>query len=162
MLSSPFPNIASREHDAWTKAFTAFRRDYFKALGSKALPKIVIEHSGQDTFPTSLQICDRSGMIVTVGGTSGYNCDFDVRHLWMHQKRIQGFLYANIRECHEFLTLVNQKRIVPTLNCTYRFNETPKAHQALFEGKIHGNAAILVGAPECGLGSNSRALHRTA
>lgn len=137
MLSSPFPNIASREHDAWTKAFTAFRRDYFKALGSKALPKIVIEHSGQDTFPTSLQICDRSGMIVTVGGTSGYNCDFDVRHLWMHQKRIQGFLYANIRECHEFLTLVNQKRIVPTLNCTYRFNETPKAHQALFEGKIH-------------------------
>lgn len=147
------PNLDSSEYLAWSRGFAQFRRDYFKALGKKELPKLVIEHSGQDTFPTSLQICDHSGMIVTVGGTSGYNCDFDVRHLWMHQKRIQGSHYANIRECGEFLHLVNQKRISPTLNRVFAFGDIPLAHQALMEGKLHGNAAILVNAPSAGLGA---------
>ncbi|WP_414502458.1 crotonyl-CoA carboxylase/reductase [Zymobacter sp. IVIA_5232.4 C2] len=156
------PNVTSEEHDAWAKAFAAFRRDFFKALGQKELPKLVIEHSGKDTFPTSLQICDRSGMVVTVGGTSGYNCDFDVRHLWMHQKRIQGSHYANIRECHEFLQLVNQKRISPTLNKVFRFDEVPYAHQELLKGRINGNAAILVNATMPGLGRKEDATQQAA
>ncbi|MBB4132049.1 MULTISPECIES: crotonyl-CoA carboxylase/reductase [unclassified Xanthomonas] len=146
------PDLNSDAHSAWTKSFASFRRDFFKVLGKKELPKLVIEHSGQATFPTSLQICDRSGMVVIVGGTSGYNCDFDVRHLWMHQKRIQGSHYANIRECQEFLQLVEQRRVVPTLNTLYRFEETPKAHQALLSGEVVGNAAVLVKAERPGLG----------
>ncbi|WP_210417031.1 crotonyl-CoA carboxylase/reductase [Brenneria corticis] len=146
------PDLTSEAYSSWSRAFANFRRDFFKALGKKELPKLVIEHSGQDTFPTSLQICDRSGMVVTVGGTSGYNCDFDVRHLWMLQKRIQGSHYANIRECREFLHLVNQKKIVPTMNRLFEFAEIPYAHQELMTGKIHGNAAILVNAPSRGLG----------
>ncbi len=137
------PDLNSDAHSAWTKSFASFRRDFFMTLGKKELPKVVIEHSGQATFPTSLQICDRSGMVVIVGGTSGYNCDFDVRHLWMHQKRIQGSHYANIRECQEFLQLVEQRRVVPTLNTLYRFEETPRAHQALLSGEVVGNAAVL-------------------
>ncbi|MEE3650591.1 MULTISPECIES: crotonyl-CoA carboxylase/reductase [unclassified Brenneria] len=147
------PDVTTDEHASWSRTFANFRRDFFKALGKKELPKLVIEHSGQDTFPTSLQICDHSGMVVTVGGTSGYNCDFDVRHLWMHQKRIQGSHYANIRECWEFLHLVNQKRIVPTMNRVFKFDEIPYAHQQLLEGKIYGNAAVLINATSPRLGS---------
>lgn len=146
------PALGSSAHAEWMQSFTRFRRDYFKALGKKELPKLVIEHSGQDTFPTSLQICDRAGMVVIVGGTSGFNCDFDVRYLWMHQKRIQGSHYANIRECREFLHLVEQRRVVPTLNTLYRFEEIPQAHQALLNGEVVGNAAVLVKAERAGLG----------
>lgn len=148
------PDVTSDEHASWSRAFANFRRDFFKALGKKELPKLVIEHSGQDTFPTSLQICDHSGMVVTVGGTSGYNCDFDVRHLWMHQKRIQGSHYANIRECNEFLHLVNQRKIIPTMNKVFRFDEIPHAHQELLNGGIFGNAAVLVNATAPKLGSS--------
>ncbi|MCC4597099.1 crotonyl-CoA carboxylase/reductase [Xanthomonas campestris pv. phormiicola] len=147
------PAFGSEEHAAWMQGFAAFRRDFFAVLGRKELPKLVIEHSGQATFPTSLQICDRAGMVVIVGGTSGYNCDFDVRHLWMHQKRIQGSHYANIRECREFLHLVEQRRVVPTLNTLYRFEEIPQAHQALMCGDVVGNAAVLVKADRPGLGA---------
>lgn len=146
------PPIQTPEHDVWGREFARFRRDYFKVLGKKELPKLVIEHSGEDTFPTSLQICDHSGMVVTVGGTSGYNCDFDVRHLWMHQKRIQGSHYANIKECREFLNLVNQKKVIPTLNRVFDFEQLPDAHQELYQGQIFGNAAILVNAKTEGLG----------
>ena len=140
------PDIFSKGHASWTKEFARFRRDYYKALGKKELPKIVVEHPGQDTFSTSLQICDRSGMIAIIGGTSGYNCDFDARHLWMLQKRIQGSHYANVRECREFLNLVNQRKIIPTMSRVFEFEEIPYAHQELLRGNILCNAAVIVNA----------------
>ena len=36
------------------------------------------------------------GTIVICGATSGYQLDFDVRYLWMRQKRIIG----SVRSCH--------------------------------------------------------------
>lgn len=151
------PELGSAEYRAWTRSFARFRRDYFQALGAKKLPKIVVEHTGQKTFATSVQICDRAGMVVTVGGTSGYNCGFDVRHLWMNQKRVQGSHYANLQECEQFLQLVEEKRVFPTLNNVYTFNETPLAHQDLLEGRVVGNASILVNALERGMGANVKA-----
>lgn len=149
------PELGSAEYRSWTRSFARFRRDYFQALGAKKLPKIVVEHTGQKTFATSVQICDRAGMVVTVGGTSGFNCGFDVRHLWMNQKRVQGSHYANLQECEQFLQLVEEKRVVPTLNNVYAFSDTALAHQDLLEGRVVGNASILVNAVERGMGAHT-------
>src|SRR5690606_31565095 len=47
---------------------------------------IVFEHVGRETFPASVFLAKRFGKIVICGATSGYELDFDVRHLWMRQK----------------------------------------------------------------------------
>src|SRR5690606_19177012 len=49
---------------------------------------VVFEHVGRETFPASVFLASRFGKIVICGATSGYNLDFDVRHLWMRQKQI--------------------------------------------------------------------------
>ena len=49
---------------------------------------IVFEHPGEATFPVSSLVCKKGGMVVICAGTSGFNCTFDVRYMWMHQKRL--------------------------------------------------------------------------
>ena len=66
------------------------RKAIWDAVGEKASPRIVFEHPGQDTIPTSNFVCDRGGMIVICAGTSGYDTMIDVRYLWYLQKRYQG------------------------------------------------------------------------
>ena len=41
-------------------------------------PNIVIEHPGQNTIPTSLFVCDKEGMVVICGGTTGYLGSFEL------------------------------------------------------------------------------------
>jgi crotonyl-CoA reductase len=59
---------------------------------------IVFEHPGRDTFGASVYVARRGGTIVTCASTSGYEHQFDNRHLWMNLKRIVGTHFANYRE----------------------------------------------------------------
>jgi crotonyl-CoA carboxylase/reductase len=138
--------------DRWSLGARAFGRRIWDALGERRNPAIVFEHSGEDTLPTSLFVCDNAGMVVICGGTSGYNADVDLRLLWMRQKRLQGSHYANRQQCAALTQLVAQGRIDPCLSATYPFAETGHAHQLMYENRHPpGNMAVLVNAPRPGL-----------
>jgi len=138
--------------DRWSLGARAFGRRIWDALGERRNPAIVFEHSGEDTLPTSLFVCDNAGMVVICGGTSGYNADVDLRLLWMRQKRLQGSHYANRQQCAALTQLVAQGRIDPCLSTTYPFAETGHAHQLMYENRHPpGNMAVLVNAPRPGL-----------
>jgi crotonyl-CoA carboxylase/reductase len=125
---------------------------FWEVLGERRNPAIVFEHSGQDTLPTSMFVCDSNGMVVTCAGTSGYNCDLDVRVLWMRQKRLQGSHFASVRQCAEALRLIGDGRIDPCLTRVWQFHEVGEAHQLMYENQHPpGNLALLVNAPREGL-----------
>ena len=115
-------------------------------------PHIVFEHVGRATFPTSVYTVGPFGKVVICGATSGYELDFDVRHLWMRQKQIIGSHFANGWQCHRANALVAQGRIHPVLWRTMRFDETADAHQLMYEGRHLGKIAVLVGADREDLG----------
>jgi crotonyl-CoA carboxylase/reductase len=115
-------------------------------------PDIVFEHVGKATFPTSVFTAKPFGKVVICAGTTGYNLDFDVRHLWMRQKQIIGSHFANAYECVKANELIEQARIRPVLWRTMGFDGVPEAHQLMKDNKHLGKIAILVGAPEEGLG----------
>jgi crotonyl-CoA carboxylase/reductase len=115
-------------------------------------PDIVFEHVGRDTFPTSVFTVRPFGKVVICAGTTGYNLDFDVRHLWMRQKQIIGSHFANAYECNRANQLIEQGRIRPVLWRTMGFDGVPEAHQLMKENKHLGKIAILVGAESDGLG----------
>jgi crotonyl-CoA carboxylase/reductase len=115
-------------------------------------PDIVFEHVGQATFPTSVFVVKPFGKVVICAGTTGYNLDFDVRYLWMRQKRIIGSHFANAYECLKANELIEQSKIRPVLWRTMGFEGVPEAHQLMRENKHLGKIAILVGAEEQGLG----------
>jgi crotonyl-CoA carboxylase/reductase len=115
-------------------------------------PDIVFEHVGKATFPTSVFTVKPFGKVVICAGTTGYNLDFDVRHLWMRQKQIIGSHFANAYESMKANELIEQGRIRPVLWRTLGFDGVPEAHQLMKDNKHLGKIAILVGATEEGQG----------
>lgn len=137
----------------WTKAAREFGKAIWDIVGKGRNPNIVFEHPGESTVPTSMFVCETGGMVVICAGTTGFNATMDLRYTWMRQKRFQGSHFANDDNCRDFNQLVWEKKIDPVLSRTFKFEETGLCHQIMRENKHpHGNMAILVGAPEVGLG----------
>jgi crotonyl-CoA carboxylase/reductase len=139
-------------YDAWLQQAKAFGKAFWDALGEKRSPRIVFEHPGEDTVPTSIFACDTGGMVVICAGTTGYTAVADLRYLWMRQKRLQGSHFANDRQSAAFNDLVVDGRVDPCLSRTFSFADIPAAHQLMYENAHpEGNMAALVSAPRPGL-----------
>jgi crotonyl-CoA carboxylase/reductase len=136
----------------WLSKAKAFGKAFWDALGDKRSPRIVFEHPGEDTVPTSIFMCDTGGMVVICAGTTGYNAVADLRYLWMRQKRLQGSHFANDDQSRAFNELVVDGRVDPCLSRTFSFEDIPMAHQLMSENAHpEGNMAALVSAPREGL-----------
>jgi crotonyl-CoA carboxylase/reductase len=146
------PSWDSPEWKAWFDGAKGFGKAIWDVLGEKTNPRIVFEHPGQDTIPTSVFVCDRGGMVVICAGTTGYDTMVDVRYLWYLQKRYQGSHLFNDDQAIAFNDLVRQGKLTTTLGHTYRYDETGQVHQLMGDGALpEGNVAVLVNAPGPGL-----------
>ena len=137
----------------WLKGVREFGKAIWDVLGEKKNPKLVFEHPGESTIPTSIFVTETGGMVVICAGTTGYNATVDLRYLWMRQKRLQGSHFANDFQAKGLNDLVIEGKVDPCLSRTFTYDDLPDAHQLMFENKHpHGNMAILVGARELGTG----------
>lgn len=136
----------------WLSGVRAFGKKFWDVLGERRNPKIVFEHVGQATIPTSVYVCDTAGMIVICGGTAGFNADVDLRYLWMRQKRLQGSHFATTEQCAQLNQLVIDGRVKPGLAAVGTFADVGAYHQMMYENTHPpGNMAVLVNAPSPGL-----------
>ncbi len=130
--------------EMWRGKAKKFLKKILELTGGK-LPRIVLEHPGEVTIPTSMFVCDRGGMVVTCAGTTGYLASFDVRYLWLQLKRFQGSHFADTKECVEFNQLVVDGKIQPVLGNTVSFDKLPNALQLMYENLHKGNTAVRIG-----------------
>jgi crotonyl-CoA carboxylase/reductase len=146
------PAWDSPDWKAWFEGAKAFGKAIWEALGERTSPRIVFEHPGQDTIPTSNFVCDRGGMVVICAGTTGYDTMIDVRYLWYQQKRYQGSHLMNTEQAAAFNDLVRDGTIRTTLGAAYRYDEIPRVHQMMGDGALpDGNVSCLVNAPATGV-----------
>jgi len=138
-------------YEKWAAGARAFGKAIWDVLGERRSPRIVFDHPGEDTVPTSIFVCDTGGMVVICAGTTGYNATVDLRYLWMRQKRFQGSHLANDEQAKGLNDLVVAGKVDPCLSETFTFADIPKAHQLMHENRHPaGNMACLVGAPRKG------------
>jgi len=141
-----------KEYNKWAAECRAFGKAIWDIAGERKSPRIVFEHPGEDTIPTSVFVCDTGGMVVICAGTTGYNAVADLRYLWMRQKRLQGSHFANDEQSNAFNQLVLDGKIDPCLAKTHRFEDIAECHQAMHENRApEGKMACLVGAPKPGM-----------
>ncbi|MGP3990920.1 crotonyl-CoA carboxylase/reductase [Streptomyces sp. 3N207] len=129
----------------------AMGKQIWEIVGARKSPRIVFEHPGRDTLPTSLYLCASGGMVVTCGATTGYDGSIDLRHLWMRSKRLQGSHGANARQFRDVVSLVDAGLLDPCLSTCERFEDIGSLHQLLFDNAHPvGNMAVLVNARDRG------------
>lgn len=142
----------TEKYQQWLQGARAFGKEIWNVVGEKKSPRIVFEHPGEDTIPTSAFLCDTGGMVVICAGTTGYNATIDLRYHWMRQKRFQGSHFANDEQAKGFNDLVISKKIDPCLSQVFEFDQTAKCHQLMYENKhLYGNMSVLVNAQKRGL-----------
>jgi crotonyl-CoA carboxylase/reductase len=136
----------------WMEGAKAFGKAFWDALGEKRSPRIVFDHPGEDTVPTSIFMADTGGMVVICAGTTGYNAVVDLRYLWMRQKRFQGSHFANDDQAYAFNQLVVDGKIDPCVGRVFPFDGIAEAHQLMSENRHpEGNMVCMVSAPREGL-----------
>ncbi|HEX5455839.1 MAG TPA: crotonyl-CoA carboxylase/reductase [Candidatus Saccharimonadales bacterium] len=146
------PRTDSPEYSEWLAKAKLFGEAIWEAAGERVNPKIVFEHPGQDTIPTSSFVCDAGGMVVICAGTTGFTATEDLRPFWMKQKRLQGSHFANNEQANAFNELILTSKIDPCLGETFSFEDIPVAHQRMMEGtRPLGVMSALVNAPEAGI-----------
>lgn len=140
-------------YNEWLKGARAFGKAIWDVLGDKRSPRIVFEHPGETTIPSSVFVCETGGMVVVCAGTTGYNATVDLRYLWMRQKRLQGSHFANDEQAQGFNDLVLSGEVDPCMSKAVVYDELPQVHQLMHENKHpHGNMSVLIGATGFGQG----------
>lgn len=139
-------------YSKWLQGARTFGKALWDVVGERKSPRIVFEHPGEATIPTSIFVCDSGGMVVICAGTSGYAAVADLRYLWMRQKRFQGSHFANDEQSNGFNKLVMEKKIDPCLSRVFSFEEIGACHQLMHENRHPpGNMVCMVGAPKRGM-----------
>ena len=145
MLGSDAEGRHARNIQAWLKDAREFGKAIWDFTGKGNNVDIVFEHPGESTFPVSVLVVKRGGMVVICAGTTGYNLTMDARYLWMHQKRVQGSHFANLMQAANANKLVIAQRIDPCMSEVYSWRDIPKAHMKMWKNEHRpGNMAVLV------------------
>ena len=146
------PTVNTPAYKDWFNEVRKFGKAIWEITGKGNNVDLVFEHPGEQTFPVSVFLVKRGGMVVICAGTTGYNLTLDARYLWMHQKRVQGSHFANLKQASAANQLMIERRLDPCLSEVFSWDEIPSAHMKMLKN-VHkpGNMAVLVQAPRTGL-----------
>jgi crotonyl-CoA carboxylase/reductase len=146
------PKVGSPEYATWFTEARKFGKAIWDITGKGVNVDMVFEHPGEATFPVSSLVCKKGGMVVICAGTTGFNCTFDVRYMWMHQKRLQGSHFAHLKQASAANKLMIERRLDPCMSEVFPWADIPKAHTMMWKNQHKpGNMAVLVQAPRTGL-----------
>jgi len=146
------PKVNSPEYVVWNKEARKFGKAIWEITGKGVNVDMVFEHPGESTFPVSSLVVKKGGMVVICAGTTGFNCTFDVRYMWMHQKRLQGSHFANLKQASSANQLMLERRLDPCMSEVFDWKDIPAAHMKMARNEhLPGNMAVLVCAPMTGL-----------
>jgi NADPH:quinone reductase-like Zn-dependent oxidoreductase len=107
---------------------------------------VVVEHTGEATWPASVRSLARGGRLVTCGATSGPSGAVDLRVLFFKQLALIGSTMGSRADLAAALRLVERGMIRPLLDRTFPMGELPEAHRYLEERRAFGKV-ILRGFP---------------
>ncbi|MED0672495.1 crotonyl-CoA carboxylase/reductase [Aneurinibacillus aneurinilyticus] len=133
-------------YKAWLREALKFRREIWNIVGERKNPRIVIEHPGENTLPTSLFIVDNGGMVTICGGTTGYLGTLDLRYLWLGQKRLQGSHGGGRQDYFKLYESIINSSIRPCLSTIVPWEDLALCHQRIRDNQHNGgNMAVRIG-----------------
>jgi zinc-binding alcohol dehydrogenase/oxidoreductase len=107
-------------------------------------PHVVIEHVGEATWKTSLQVARTGGRIAVCGATSGPNPPANLHRIFWKQLSILGSTMGTAEDFAGVYDLVASGRVKPLVDRVFPLEEAADAHRHLESGKQFGKVVLTV------------------
>lgn len=103
---------------------------------------MVVNFTGGDTWVPSLRSLHRGGRMMTCGATAGYDPRTDIRYIWTFELNIQGSNAWDREGLHALLDLVQQRKLIPTIDQTVPLSRATEAFEALDRREVFGKVIV--------------------
>lgn len=104
---------------------------------------VVFEHTGQDTWPTSVRSLKWGGTLVVCGATSGFEAKTDLRFLWNKQLNFLGSHMGSKAELLDALRWVESGHIKPVVGRVLSLKEVPEGQRLMEKGEVVGKVVYV-------------------
>jgi NADPH:quinone reductase-like Zn-dependent oxidoreductase len=105
---------------------------------------VVIEHVGEATWRTSLDVAGQNGRIAVCGATSGPNPPAALHRVWWKQLSILGSTMGAKADFEGALELVKSGRARPVVDSVFPLAEARAAHERLESGEQFGKVVLRI------------------
>jgi NADPH:quinone reductase-like Zn-dependent oxidoreductase len=105
---------------------------------------LVVEHVGEATWKTSLQVVRQGGRIVVCGATSGPNPPAALHRIWWKQLTIYGSTMGTPEDFQGAYELVKSGRAKPVVDRVFPLAEARSAHERLEAGDQLGKIVLRI------------------
>ena len=113
------------------------------ATGGRGI-NVVVEHVGQATWATSLQVAAPGGRIAVCGATSGPNPPAALHRIWWKQLSILGSTMGTGEDFARAYELVGSGRARPVIDEVLPLEEIRAAHERLEAGEQLGKIVLTI------------------
>jgi NADPH:quinone reductase-like Zn-dependent oxidoreductase len=114
-----------------------------EATGGRGVD-LVVEHVGEATWKTSLQVVRTGGRIVVCGATSGPNPPAALHRIWWKQLTIYGSTMGSPDDFEGAYELVKSGRAKPVVDEVFPLSEARAAHERLEAGEQLGKIVLRI------------------
>jgi NADPH:quinone reductase-like Zn-dependent oxidoreductase len=114
-----------------------------KAITNKAGVDVVFEHSGEETWPTSMAALRWGGRIVVCGASTGFAAVTDLRFLWNKQQNLLGSHLSNKAELSAALKAVEAGAIKPVIDQVMPLSEVGRGQALMEELRVQGKVVFV-------------------
>jgi zinc-binding alcohol dehydrogenase/oxidoreductase len=108
---------------------------------------VVVEHVGEATWKTSLQVAAPAGRIAVCGATSGPNPLANLHRIWWKQLTIVGSTMGTQADFRAVYELVASGRAKPVVDRVFPLAEAAAAHEHLEAGRQLGKIILKIREP---------------
>ena len=106
---------------------------------------VVVEHVGEATWKTSLQVAATGGRIAVCGATSGPNPPANLHRIWWKQLTVVGSTMGTQEDFRAVYELVASGRAKPVVDRVFPLAEAAAAHEHLEAGRQLGKVVLRIG-----------------
>jgi alcohol dehydrogenase len=114
-----------------------------KAITNKVGVDVVFEHSGEETWPTSVAALRWGGRVVVCGASTGFNAVTDLRFLWNKQQNLLGSHLSNKAELSAALKAVEAGAIKPVIDTVLPLSDVASGQQLMEDLKVQGKIVYV-------------------
>jgi NADPH2:quinone reductase len=105
---------------------------------------VVVEHVGEATWKTSLQVAAADGRITVCGATTGANPPAQLHRIWWKQLTVYGSTMGAKEDFEGAYDLVERKKVKPIVDEVFPLAQARAAHERLEAGEQFGKIVFTI------------------